>query len=138
MTLSFQSNGGGRGSGHSSWSQCFCEGAKLRDLLSVLDHTHVRCDLTRATPNMEHTHSDQHTVLHYHRLDRTAAQAYHQLEKVHGLEALSRKTCCRWFEKFDSGDHSMKDLSRSAAPVVYNRARILRVVQANPMNGVRE
>ena len=66
------------------------EGAKLRDLLRDWI-AYINCGLARATPNMERTHSDQHTVLlHYHRLVRAAAQAHHQLKKVHGSKVLSQ------------------------------------------------
>ena len=80
----------GRYSVHSSLSQCFCEGATLRDLLRYWIACR-RCGLTRAIPDMERTQGDQCTVLlHYHHLGCTAAQAHHQLKKVHGSEALSQ------------------------------------------------
>ena len=130
MALSFQSKDTEGGSGHSSWSQ-------VRNLLKIL----VRIYKVRfgTTLNMQRTHGDQRTsFLHYHLLDRTAAQAHHQLKEVHGSEAHSRKTCCRWFKKSGNGNHSPKELPRSRAPVVHNRARILRVVEANPKNDARK
>ena len=128
MALSFQSNDGDRVSDHSPWSRFFREGAKLRDLLRVLDFIYIiMCDIARAT-----------VLLHYYRFGRTAAQAHHQFKKVHDWEALFCKTWCRWFKKFDSGDHKLKDLPRSGVPVLHIRAKIFQAAQANPKNGVRK
>ena len=67
-------------------------------------------------PKLERTAS-----LHYYLLGGATARTHRQLEKVHDSEAVSRKACYKWFEKFDSCDHSLKDMPQSGAAGRWHR-----------------
>ena len=62
----------------------------------------------------EHFH---HILLLYFRNGKDAAQATKKLRDVYGEETLKDRQCRNWFDKFRSGDFSLKDEQRSGRPM---------------------
>ncbi|KAL4711420.1 hypothetical protein ACJJTC_016174 [Scirpophaga incertulas] len=58
----------------------------------------------------------RHILLFYFRKGKNAAQAAKKLRDVYGEEALKERQCRNWFDKFRSGDFSLKDDQRSGRP----------------------
>ena len=58
----------------------------------------------------------RHILLFYFRNGKNAAQAAKKLYDVYGEEALKDRQCWNWFDKFRSGDFSLKDEQRSGRP----------------------
>ena len=54
-----------------------------------------------------------HNLLIYFCKWKKAAQAAKNLHHVYGEEALKERQCRNWFDKFRSGDFSLKDEQRS-------------------------
>ncbi|KAL6447999.1 hypothetical protein ACFW04_000204 [Cataglyphis niger] len=54
----------------------------------------------------------RHILLYYFRKGKNAVQAAKKLRDVYGNEALKERQCRNWFEKFRSGDFSLKDDQR--------------------------
>ena len=55
----------------------------------------------------------RHILLFYFRKRKNASQAHKKLCAVYGDEALKERQCQNWFDKFRSGDFSLKDEKRS-------------------------
>ena len=55
-----------------------------------------------------------HILFFYFRKGKNAAQAAKKLRDVYSMEALKDSQCRNWFDKFRSGDFSIKDEQRSA------------------------
>lgn len=51
----------------------------------------------------------RHMLLFYFRKGKNAVQVAKKLRDVYGDEALKKRQCRNWFEKFRSGDFSFKD-----------------------------
>ena len=51
----------------------------------------------------------RHILLFYFRIGNNAAQAAKKLRVVYGEETLKDRQCRNWFDKFRSGDFSLKD-----------------------------
>ena len=58
----------------------------------------------------------RHILLFYFRKGKNAAQAAKMLRDVYGEEALKDRQCRNRFDKFRSGDFSVKDEQRSGRP----------------------
>ena len=58
----------------------------------------------------------RHILLFYFRKKKNAAQAAKKLRDVYGEEALKDRQCRNWFDKFRSGDFSLKYEQRSGRP----------------------
>ncbi|VDO01982.1 unnamed protein product [Rodentolepis nana] len=63
----------------------------------------------------------RHILLYYFRKGKNASQAQKKLCAVYGDEALKERHCRNWFERFRSGDFSLKNSQRSGHPVESNR-----------------
>ena len=57
-----------------------------------------------------------HILLFYFHKGKKAAQAAKKLPDVHGEEVLKDRQCRNWFDKFHSGDFSLKDEHFSCQP----------------------
>ena len=55
-------------------------------------------------------------MVFYFRKEQNAAQAAKKLRDVYGEETLKDRQCRNWFDKFHSGDFSLKDEKRSGRP----------------------
>ena len=58
----------------------------------------------------------RHCILYEFQEVRKAAEAWRNLSKVFGGNALFERTCRRWFDKFKNGDFSLEDEQRSGRP----------------------
>ena len=58
----------------------------------------------------------RHILLFYFRKGKNAAQAAKKLRDLYGEEALKDRQCRNFFDKFRSGDFSLKDEGRSGRP----------------------
>ena len=58
----------------------------------------------------------RHILLFYFRKEKNAAQVTKKLRDLYGKEALKDRQCRNWFDKFRSGDFSLKDEQRSGRP----------------------
>ena len=58
----------------------------------------------------------RHILLFYFRKGKKAAEAHKGICEVYGVNCLTERTCQNLFEKFRSGDFSLKDDQRSGRP----------------------
>ena len=58
----------------------------------------------------------RHILLFYFRKGKNAEQAVKKLRDVYGDEALKDRQCRNWFDKFRSGDFSLRDKQRLGRP----------------------
>ncbi|XP_014607008.1 PREDICTED: histone-lysine N-methyltransferase SETMAR-like [Polistes canadensis] len=70
-------------------------------------------------------------LLYYIRKGKNARQDAKKIRDVYGNEALKERQCQDWFEKFRSGDFSLKDNQRSGRPVKLNEDEIKTIIEAD-------
>lgn len=80
----------------------------------------------------------RHILLYYFRKGKNAAQAAKKLRDVYGEEALKERQCRNWFEKFRSGDFSLKDEHRSGRPYEVDDDQIKAIIESDRHTTVRE
>jgi len=71
----------------------------------------------------------RHILLFYFRKGKNAAQAAKKLRDVYGEEALKERQCRYWFEKFRSGDFSLKDEQRTGRPMKADDEQIKTIIE---------
>ena len=79
-----------------------------------------------------------HILLFYFREGKNVAQAAKKLRDVYGEEALKEKQCRNWFDKFHSGDFSLKDERRSGRPNEVDDDQIKAIIESDRHVTVRE
>ena len=57
-------------------------------------------------PNFRHSRK---VLIFYFHLKKTAAKAHRVLSAINGEAALSKRTCCKQFQRFKSGDFDVED-----------------------------
>ncbi|KAK1132027.1 hypothetical protein K0M31_016168 [Melipona bicolor] len=70
----------------------------------------------------------RHILLYYFRKGKNASQAQKKLCAVYGDEALKERQCRNWFERFRSGDFSLKNAQRSGRPVEVDETHIKAII----------
>ena len=80
----------------------------------------------------------RHILLFYFRKGKNAAQAATKLRYVYGKEALRDRQCWNWFDKFRSGDFSLKDEQRSGRPNEVDDDQIKAIIESERHVTVRE
>ena len=73
----------------------------------------------------------RHILLFYFRKGKNTAQAAKQLRDVYGDEALKDRQCQNWFDKFRSGDFSLKDEQRSDRPNEVDDDQIKAIIESH-------
>ncbi|VDO08452.1 unnamed protein product [Rodentolepis nana] len=73
----------------------------------------------------------RHILLYYFRKGKNASQAQKKLCSVYGDEALKERQCRNWFERFRSGDFSLKNSQRSGRPVEVDETHIKAIIDTN-------
>ena len=58
----------------------------------------------------------QGVLLHYFNMKKTATESHRVLVEVYGENALAKRTCQKWFARFESGDFGLEDEERSGQP----------------------
>ena len=79
-----------------------------------------------------------HILLFYCRKGKKAAQAAKKLRDVYDEEALKNRQCRNWFEKFRSGDFSLKDEQRSGRTNEVDDDQIKAIIESERHVTVRE
>ena len=69
---------------------------------------------------------------------KNASQAHKKLCAVYGDEALKERQCQNWFDKFGSGDFSLKDEKRSGCPVEVDDNLIKAIIDSDRHSTTRE
>lgn len=69
---------------------------------------------------------------------RKAAVATTNICSAYGPDALTERTCQRWFERFRAGNRSLEDEARSGRPPEVDEARLLALVKDQPKLTPRE
>ena len=69
---------------------------------------------------------------------KNASQAHKKLCAVYGDEALKERQCQNWFDKFRSGDFSLKDEKRFGRPVEVNDDLIKAIINSDRHSTTRE
>ena len=77
-------------------------------------------------------------MLFYFRKGKNATQAAKNLCDLHGKEALKDRQCRNWFDKFRSGDFSLKDDQRSDRPNEVDDDQIKAIMELDHHVTVRE
>ena len=80
----------------------------------------------------------RHILLFYFRKGKNASQARKKLCAVYGDEALKERQCQNWFDKFRSGDFSLKDEKRSGRPVEVDDDLIKAIIDSDRHSTTRE
>ena len=65
-------------------------------------------------------------------------QAAKKLRDVYGEKALKDRQCRNWFDKFRSGDFSLKDEQRSGQPNEVDDEQIIAIIESDRHVTVRE
>ena len=73
----------------------------------------------------------RHILLFYFRKGKNAAQAAKKLRDVYGEEALKDRQCRNWFDKFRSGDFSLKDEKRSDRPNEVDDDQVKTIIESD-------
>ena len=55
-------------------------------------------------------------LLHFFNLKKTAAESHRNLVEVYGEHALAKRTCQKWFARFQSGKFVLEDEERPGQP----------------------
>ena len=79
-----------------------------------------------------------HILLFYFRKWKNTAQAAKKLRDVYGDEALKDRQFRNWFDKFGSGDFSLKDKQRSGRLNEVYDAQIKAIIESDLHVTVRE
>ena len=80
----------------------------------------------------------RHILLFYFRKGKNAAQASKKLRDVYGGEALKDIQCRHWFDKFHSGDFSLKDEQRLGRPNELDDDQIKVIIELDCHGTVQE
>ena len=67
-----------------------------------------------------------------------ASQAQKKLCAVYGDEALKERQCRNWFERFRSGDFSLKNSQRSGHPVEVDETQTKAIIDSNRHSTTRD
>ena len=73
----------------------------------------------------------RHILLFYFRKGKNAAQVAKKLRDMYGEEALKDRQCRNWFDKFRSGDFSLKDEKRSGRPNEVDDDQIKAIIESD-------
>ena len=73
----------------------------------------------------------RHILLFYFRKGKNAAQAVKKLRDVYGEGALKERHCRNWFDKFRSGNFSLKDEERSGRPNEVDDDQIKAIIESS-------
>ena len=80
----------------------------------------------------------RHILLFYCRKGKNAAQSAEKLLDVYGEEALKDRKCRNWFDKFRSGDFSLKDEQRSGRPNEVDDGQIKDIIESAITSGTTQ
>ena len=80
----------------------------------------------------------RHILLFYFRKRKNASQAHKKLCAVYGGEVLKERQCQNWFDKFRSGDFSLKDEKRSGRSVEDDDDLIKAIIDSDRHSTTRE
>ena len=73
----------------------------------------------------------RHILLFYFRKGKNTAQAAKKLRDVDGEETLKERQCRNWFDKFRSGDFSLKNEPRSGRPNEVDDDQIKAIIESS-------
>jgi histone-lysine N-methyltransferase SETMAR len=77
-------------------------------------------------------------MLHEFDLGHTATEATRNICAALGEQALSVRTCQRWFKRFRSGEAKPEDRSRDGRPQAIDSAVLLHAIKVEPTKSIRE
>nr|BAO79485.1 transposase [Campsomeris sp. Cas_Ok01] len=80
----------------------------------------------------------RHILLYYFRKGKNASQAQKKLCAVYGDEALKERQRRNWFERFRSGDFSLKNAQRSGRPVEVDETHIKAIIDSDRHSTTRD
>ena len=80
----------------------------------------------------------RHCLLYEFDRKSTPAKAAENICQVYGIDAVTERTCRRWFAKFREGDRSLEDEPRSGRPSTTPVEALLQLVQQEPKLTSRE
>ena len=87
---------------------------------------------------MENQKEHYRHILLFYRKGKNASQAHKKLCAVYDDEALKERQCQNWFDKFRSGDFSLKDEKRSGRPVEVDDDLIKAMIDSDRHSTTRE
>lgn len=72
------------------------------------------------------------------KLGHSAAECFRNICKAFGEEAVTERTCQRWFHRFRSGDESLEDEEREGRPSLVDEEALKECIEADPRQSLRE
>jgi len=80
----------------------------------------------------------RHCLLFLFDSNVVAGEAHRRLQEIYGEDAPSRKTCYRWWQRFEEGDRSLEDKDRSGRPTEIDRNEFFGLIIDEPRLTSRE
>lgn len=80
----------------------------------------------------------RHIILFYFRKGKNATQTQKKICAVYGEDAVTDRTCQKWFSKFKAGDFSVQDSDRTGRPSTVNDEHIVALIQKRQCRTTRE
>ena len=80
----------------------------------------------------------RHVMLFLFDSGLNGTQAADNICEVYGADAITPKTCRKWFCRFKDGDRKFEDEPRSGRPSLFNDDQLRTLVEADPKVTVRE
>ncbi|XP_032467124.1 nucleotide triphosphate diphosphatase NUDT15 isoform X1 [Phocoena sinus] len=80
----------------------------------------------------------RHIMLDYFKKGKNATETQKKICAVYGEDAVTERTCQKWFAKFRAGDFSLDDAPRSGRPVEVDSDQIETLIESNRRYTTRE
>ena len=78
----------------------------------------------------------RHVMLYEFKKGLKPATATKNIQEIYGPNAISSSKCKRWFQKFRSGNYSLKDKDRPGRPAGFREEELINALQENKDNSL--
>lgn len=74
----------------------------------------------------------RHCILYEYQLGRKVPEACRNLQQIFGEDAITERTCRKWFNRFKTGDFDICDKQRSGRRSIVDDEKLKALVQQDP------